>query len=164
MYLMSVMSQTYSIIIDRGISAYGHGKEVVDELNSVYKRYIYQLMSKVQLTGSVRFDSHIKIHTGTENKDLSLAREFKDRLEGEHRKNGAIDQGKSRKRFMEIKWTEGKYHVQDNASVELKDVKMYCNTNKFPSLPFCGPHSKPHGSRGLSNHYHLRFDPKLDMG
>ena len=54
---MSVMSQCYSIIIDRGISAPGHGKEVVDGLNDVDKRYIYQLMSKVKLTGSIRFDS-----------------------------------------------------------------------------------------------------------
>ena len=65
---------------------------------------------------------------------------------------------------MERKWTERKYHVQDNALVELKDVKMYCNTNQFPSLPFCGPHSKPHGARGLSKNYHLHFDPKLGMG
>ena len=50
------MSQTYSIIIDRGISANGHGKEVVDGLNAVDKCYIYQLMSKVQLSGSVIFD------------------------------------------------------------------------------------------------------------
>ena len=71
---MSVMSQTYSIIIDRGISAPGNGKEVVDGLNYVDKRYIYQLMSKVQLLGSVRFDSQIKIHTGTENKGVSLAK------------------------------------------------------------------------------------------
>ena len=55
---------------------------------------IYQLMSKVQLPGSVRFDSQIKMHTGTEKKYISLAREFKDHLEGEHRKNGVIDQGK----------------------------------------------------------------------
>ena len=41
---------------------------------------------------------------------------------------------------------------------------MYCNTNKFPTLPFCGPHSKPHGARGLGKYYHLRFDPKLGMG
>ena len=34
---MSVMSQTYSIIIDRGISAPGHGEEVVDGLNAVDK-------------------------------------------------------------------------------------------------------------------------------
>ena len=56
LYLMSVMSQTYSIIIDWGISAPGHGKEVVDGLNAVDKRFIYQLMSKVQLPGSIRFD------------------------------------------------------------------------------------------------------------
>ena len=65
---------------------------------------------------------------------------------------------------MERKWTERKYHVQDNAAVELKDVKMYCNTNQFPALPFCGPHSKPHGSRGLSKRYYLGFGPKLGMG
>ena len=90
-------------------------------------------MSKVQLPGSVRFYSQIKMHTGTENKDVSLAKDFKDHLEGEHRQNGVIDQGKPRKRFMEIKWTERKYPVQDNVSVELKDVKMYCNTNQFPA-------------------------------
>ena len=88
------MSQTYSIIIDRGISATGHGKEMADGLNAVDKRYIYQLMSKVQLPGSVRFDSQIKMHTGTEKKYVSLAKEFKDHLEGEHRQNGVIDQVK----------------------------------------------------------------------
>ena len=53
---MSVISQTYSIIIDRSISAPGHGKEVVDGLNAVDNSYIYQLISKVQLPGSVIFD------------------------------------------------------------------------------------------------------------
>ena len=60
-------------------------------------------MSKIQLLGLVRFDSQIKMHTGTENKDLSLAKEFKDHLEGEHRQNGVIDQVKPRKIFMERK-------------------------------------------------------------
>ena len=67
---------------------------MVDGLNAVDKRYIYQLMPKVQLSGSVRFDSQIKIHTGTEDKYVSLAREFEDHLEEEHLQNGAIDQGK----------------------------------------------------------------------
>ena len=130
----------YLSIIDSGISAPGNGKEAIDGLNAVDKCYIYQLMSKVQLPGSVRFDSQIKMNTGTENKDVSLAHEFKNYLEEEHRQNGAIDQVKPRKIFMERKWTERKYHVQDNAAVELKDVKMYCNTNQFPALTFCGPH------------------------
>ena len=70
LYLMSLMSKTYSIIIDRGISAPGHRKEMVDGLNAVDKRYIYQLMSKVQLPGSIRFDSQIKFHTGTKKKKM----------------------------------------------------------------------------------------------
>ena len=75
-YLLSVMSQCYSIIIDRGISAPGHVKEVVDGINAVDKRYIYQLMSTVQLPGSNIFDSHIKMHTGDQKYDVILAKEF----------------------------------------------------------------------------------------
>ena len=65
---------------------------------------------------------------------------------------------------MERKWTDIQYHVQDNTDVELQDVKIYCNTNQFTELSFCGPHSKHHGARGLSKHYHLRFYPKIGMG
>ena len=62
---------------------------------------------------------------------------------------------------MERKWTDRQYHVQDSSDIVQKDVRMYCNTNKFPELPFCGPHFKPRGAIGLSKHYHLRFDPKI---
>ena len=62
---------------------------------------------------------------------------------------------------MEIKWADRQYHVQDNADVSHKYVIMYLNKNQFSELPFCGPHSKPHGTRGPSKHYHLRFYPKL---
>ena len=41
---------------------------------------------------------------------------------------------------------------------------MYCNTDQFLELSFCGPYSRPHGARGLSKYYHLRFDPKVGMG
>ena len=68
------MSQYYSIIIDQGISAHGHGKEVVYGLNAVDKRYIYQVVSTIQLPGSNRFYSQMKMHTGTRKYDVSLAR------------------------------------------------------------------------------------------
>ena len=51
---------------------------------------------------------------------------------------------------MERKWTDRQYHVQDNADVSQKDVKMYCNTNQLPELSFFGPHSKPHGDSALT--------------
>ena len=56
LYLMSVFSQCYSIIIDRDISSPGHSKEVGGGINYIDKRYIYQLMSNVQLPGSKKFD------------------------------------------------------------------------------------------------------------
>ena len=78
------MSQCYSFIIDQGISAPGHGKEVVDVINDVDKPYIYQLMSTVQLPGSIGFDSWIQMHTGNEKEDVSLAQEFQEHLTKEH--------------------------------------------------------------------------------
>ena len=71
---MSVMSQFYSIIIDRCINSPGHVKEFLYGINDVDKRYIYQLMSTVKLTGSKIFDSQMQIHTGNQNYDLSLAK------------------------------------------------------------------------------------------
>ena len=43
-------------------------------------------------------------------------------------------------------------------------MKLYCDTNQFLPLPFCGPHPKPRGARGASKHYNLRFDPELGHG
>ena len=77
---MSVMSQYYSIIIDLGISASGHEKEVVDGLNAFYKRYIYQFISTVQLPVSNIFDSQIQMHTGNQKDDVSLDKAFQHHL------------------------------------------------------------------------------------
>ena len=63
LYLISVFYHCYSIIIYQGISAPGHGKEVVDGINAIEKViYIYQLMSNVKLPGSNTFDSQISMH------------------------------------------------------------------------------------------------------
>ena len=70
----------------------------------------------------------------------------------------------NQKKFMERKFTDRDYHVQDNADVEHKYVKMYCNTNQFSELLFSGPYYKPNSAKGLSEHYHLRLYQKLGMG
>ena len=76
LYLISVLSQRHSIIFDRGLSAHGNGKEVFDGLNVIKKRYMYQLMSTVQLPGSKIFEKQILIHSCTPKNDVSLAKEF----------------------------------------------------------------------------------------
>ena len=105
----------------------------------------------------------MQMHTITKKNDVSLDKEFHQNLYKEHHKDSVIDQGKQ-KIFSERKWIVREYHVQDNADVVHKYVKMYCNTNQFPELPFCGPHYKTHGTRDLINHYHFHFDPKLGKG
>ena len=106
-------------------------------------------------------DSKILIHSCTQNNDVSMDKELQKYLSKEHLKHGVIDQEKYTKRASKRKWKYREYHVQDNADVANKYVKMYCDTNKFPALQFCGQHPKPHGARGLSKHYNLRLDPKL---
>ena len=82
MYLMSVMFQCYSIIIYWGISVPGYGKDLVDGLNDIVKRYIYiyQLMSTVQVPVSNIFYSQIQMHISNQKDDVSLAREFQHHL------------------------------------------------------------------------------------
>ena len=67
-------SQFHSIIIDWGISAPGHGKEVVDGMNAIENRVIYQLISNFQLPGSKTFDSKILMHSFTQNNDVIMAK------------------------------------------------------------------------------------------
>ena len=93
---MSVLYQRPSIIFYWGISSNGHRKEVVDSLNDIYKRYMYQLMSTVQLTVSKTFEKHILMHYCTPKKDVSLAKEFQKHLYKDDHKHGVIDQGKYR--------------------------------------------------------------------
>ena len=102
----------------------------------------------------------MQMYNGNQNNDISLAKEFQQHQKKEHRKNVVFDQVKNNKRFMERKWIDRQYHVQDNSDMAHQYGIMYCITNQFPTLKFCGPHSKPHGARGLSKQYHLLFDTK----
>ena len=67
---------------------------MADGLNAVDKRYIYQLMSTVQLPGSIIFYSQIQMPTGTHKFDVSLANESQEHLAKKHSKDGVIDKGK----------------------------------------------------------------------
>ena len=53
-------------------------------------------MSTVQLTESKIYVSQIQMHTGTQNYDVSLAKEFQEHMAKKHHKDGVIDHGKSK--------------------------------------------------------------------
>ena len=66
------MSQVFNTIIQLGIIAPGHVREVVDGLNATDKRVILPLMAKVKLTGSKWFYTQMEMQTTTYNNDVSL--------------------------------------------------------------------------------------------
>ena len=59
----------------------------------------------------------MQMHTGTQKYDVSLAKELQQHQKKNHLKNCVIDKGKYKKLFMERKWKDRQYHVQDNATV-----------------------------------------------
>ena len=67
---------------------------MVDGLNAVNKRYIYQLMSNVQLPVSKIFDSQMQMQNSSQKDYVSLAKEFQQHLTNKHHKNRVFDQGK----------------------------------------------------------------------
>ena len=48
---MSILSQDFSVVIDRRIRAPGHVREVLDGLNEIEKRFLFKLMSTVKFPG-----------------------------------------------------------------------------------------------------------------
>ena len=61
-----------SVIIDSGMISPGHGIEVLDGINAIGKRFIFQLMSTMQLTGAKSYDTQMVMHTETCTSDVSL--------------------------------------------------------------------------------------------
>ena len=73
MFLLSILSKSYNIIIDHGISAPGHRRKVVDGLIDTEKRSTFNTIVTVQVPVSKRFDTRMALHTSTQNTDVSLA-------------------------------------------------------------------------------------------
>ena len=60
-----MLSKYYNTIIDHGVRKPGHDREVVDVLNATQKSFIFHLMYTIQISGSERFDTKMKVHTAT---------------------------------------------------------------------------------------------------
>ena len=97
LYLISIMSQAFSVIIYRVISSPGHGRKVVYGISAIYKQFFLQLMSTVHLLGEKVYDIKIVIHTVTHTSNVRFSVEFEKRLSTAARKHIVIDQGRYKK-------------------------------------------------------------------
>ena len=97
LYLISMLEQDFSVIIDSGISEIVYGRKVVDGLNVIYKKFRFQFMSTVKLMGTKCYNTQMVMHTGTCKSDVSLDSGFQKHLSTSARKHRVIDQGKYKK-------------------------------------------------------------------
>ena len=74
LYLLSMLSHEYNIIMDSGVGSLVHDREVVYGLNATYERFFSMLITTVQLHGAAAYDSQMVIHTSTAEIGISLAR------------------------------------------------------------------------------------------
>ena len=83
-FLLSMLSQAYNIIINNGVSEPGHCRELVDGIKITYKRFLFHLMESLQLPGLKYYGTQMAMHYATQNADVSLAREFQKHLSMYH--------------------------------------------------------------------------------
>ena len=119
------------------------------------------LTETVKMPVTEAYYSQMEMHISTVSKYISLGREYNKHILDPSRKNGVMNQGRSRKRSSQRKWTACEYHVQYIKYVSHKTVKISCSTRQFIVFPFCIPHIKLHGVRILRKHYYIQLYPKL---
>ena len=66
-YLMSYLSTSYQIVLDRSVDTPGHGKDVVDGFNAVQKRYLATCLRMRSTPEKDNIDSkHMSVEAMTE--------------------------------------------------------------------------------------------------
>ena len=74
-YLMSYLSKSYQIVIDRAVDTPGHGKYVVDGFNAVQKRNLATCLRIRSTPEKDKIDSkRMRVEAMTENGEVSFAK------------------------------------------------------------------------------------------
>jgi len=154
LHLLSVLAVKYTVIIDRSVSAPGHGKSIIDGLNAVDKHYLRKVMC---MSGSMYFDNEdrrMNAHSMTETASQSFAEECVRLCSQSDRENGVFDSIKNEGKENKGKLTTRFYHLHKQEDV------TYDNINKDSY----GWGAALDVKNGMSCHHNIRADPYLGIG
>ena len=160
-YLITLLSYSYSITMDRVINAPVHGNNVVDGINTTDKFYLKEQMKPIG-----KLSSNNTSTTGiipSASKDVSVI--FSDQcihiLNNKEILNGLKGSKKIKNREPLFKYLSHVYNVQRNSDVNHRVMKMIRNNKKIPSLNTIIGKTYSYGSKGILTHYFYRSDPNL---
>ena len=78
LYLVSYLSKSYQIVLDRSVDIPGHGKDVVDGFNAVQKRYLATCLRMRSTTEKDKIDSkRMCVEAMTEKVEVSFSEKCK---------------------------------------------------------------------------------------
>jgi hypothetical protein len=154
LYLLSLIAVTYRIVYDRAIGAPGHGKDEVDGLNAVDKRFIAEKMRLVTTPEANENSKRIAPEAMVEGLSKSIAAEAARLCSDTTRIEGVKSEGKYQKREKGAAMKKRHYHVHEENSTEHVNLNMKCQ-------PFL---TLSQTCNGLKAMYNIRADPDLGLG
>jgi len=159
-----MLALKFDIVIDCAVGAPGHGKDVVDGLNAVDKRFLRTAMMRI-LNPEEEFDSKCMLsHTANQSTFYSFAKVCRKLLQEHADGVAAMTTEKSGKREKARKYASKKYFVQKKEDVPFHNLKMTWTQSCFKSIKVADGRSKVCGCETVISHYHYRVDPKLGEG
>ena len=134
LHLLSVLAVKYTVIIDRSVSAPGHGNSIIDGLNAVDKHYLRKVM---YMSSSMYLDDEERImnaHSMTETASQSFAEECVRLCSQSDHENGVFDSKKNEGKENKGKLTTRFYHLHKQEDVTYD--KIHKDSYGFGRFPY----------------------------
>jgi hypothetical protein len=155
LYLLLMLAIWFTIIVNQAVGAPGHGKDEVDGLNAVDKRYLQTKIRVIATPGEndPEEDCKMRAYTMVENVNFSMAEEYCRLLSSPDRVDGVASNAKHVKCESSKKVQSHVYFLQKHEDVEHDNLK--CTAKLLTGV---GKHN------GIQSMYNVRFDPDLGVG
>ena len=150
--MMSYLSKSYQIVLDRAVDTTGHGKDVVDGLNAVQKQYLSTCLRMCITSEKDNIESKLmRVDAMTEKGELSFAEECKRLLDLRD----------------EIGTKGDKKHVKREAKARLKHKYYWIHKEEdtlFNGMKAVYNILNNKDKVSMKHFYHIRWDPELGKG
>lgn len=164
LFFMSLLAVQFKIIVNRMISASGHGKGDCDSQGGVDKTLLAQHMETTQTPEVGRENNRIEAHQVVDGRIQSLAdtivRLLNDpaRLEGaqSRTKRSRMNNKKFKSRFYKA-MHHGNTHTQAISAIPLQNTRFKVTSRSFPK-------KKNEKHNGIMAHYHFLADWRMGTG
>ena len=160
-YLTTLLSSSYVIIIYRSINTPVRGNNFVGVLNATEKRYLKEQMEIIGKLASNDTSNIGIVSSDSKYVFIKSADKCIPNFNNKGRLNGIKGRITMQNISSLLKYQSLSYIIQRNNDVKHRGMKMLCNNKLFILLNYINVKLSTYGSKGAIIHCHYRSDPKL---